>query len=266
VSGITSAGVFLALVIAFATSLAGCGGSDAQEESAKTKTDSAVTARSIRGLSSPSVPGGPNADASGSRAADSTDNDESAANRGFGGKHGPRIMTPKGQPEPEPTSSQLSHATAASMSLSSPTLKPDPATGTAFLPANNTCDGKNTWPAINWRDVPAGTAELVLFVMNIEPVEEALFFDWAIAGIDPALTGLGAAELPRGAIAGRSSFGGTGYSICPPRGKGETYIFALYALPRRLSPEHGFDPTTLRKAVLAESGNVGLMAATYSRP
>jgi hypothetical protein len=42
-------------------------------------------------------------------------------------------------------------------------------------------------------------------------------------------------------------------------------MFAVYALPRKLSPASGFNPTDLRKEVLDNSGNVGLLALNYVR-
>jgi phosphatidylethanolamine-binding protein (PEBP) family uncharacterized protein len=66
-------------------------------------------------------------------------------------------------------------------------------------------------------------------------------------------------------VEGTNSFGRRGYSICPEPGGAETYIFALFALPRALSPRAGFDPRPLREEILAVSGNVGLLTAIYSR-
>ena len=113
--------------------------------------------------------------------------------------------------------------------------------------------------------MPSGTAELVLFVLGIQPANEKLFFNWAIAGLDPSLGGLQSGLLPKGAISGRNGFGDDGYSICPAEGTAETYIFALYALPRRLSSHPGFDPQELREEVLQVSPNAGLMAVSYGR-
>ena len=48
-------------------------------------------------------------------------------------------------------------------------------------------------------------------------------------------------------------------------GLGEIYMFAVYALPRRLDPRPGFDGREMRKEVLGVSGNVGLLAAAYAR-
>jgi hypothetical protein len=42
-------------------------------------------------------------------------------------------------------------------------------------------------------------------------------------------------------------------------------MFALYALPRRLSLKRGFDAREARKEILATSGDVGLLPAVYER-
>jgi phosphatidylethanolamine-binding protein (PEBP) family uncharacterized protein len=126
-----------------------------------------------------------------------------------------------------------------------------------------TCDGEGRWPAFSWNGVPAGTAELILYAMSSQPVDGKLFVDWAVGGIDPALTGIEAGKLPKGALVGTNSFGKRGYEICPDAA--ETYIFALYALPHALSPPPGFDARELRSRMLDVSGNVGLLAALYVR-
>jgi phosphatidylethanolamine-binding protein (PEBP) family uncharacterized protein len=101
--------------------------------------------------------------------------------------------------------------------------------------------------------------------MNVQPVAGELFFDWAVAGIDPSLTGIDASRLPPGAIVGRNSFAKRGYSICPAARSSETFMFALYALPKRLAPERGFDPDVFRQRVLAIAGSGGFFPVTYAR-
>jgi len=145
------------------------------------------------------------------------------------------------------------------MSLQSPAI---PA---GALPAPYTCDGTGSSPALRWAGVPAGTDELILYVMNAQPVAGRLFFDWAVAGLDPDSQSIEAGQLPKGAVVGTNSFGERGYSICPPAGSGETYIFALFALPRSLAPQKGFDPRPLREEILDVSRNVGLLTAAYAR-
>ena len=152
----------------------------------------------------------------------------------------------------------------ADISLETPSSPPSATGGPQALSAQYTCDGKNTSPALRWQGVPGGTAELVLFAMNLRPVNETLFFDWAVAGLSPDLEEIPAGKLPEGAVVGRNSFGKTGYGICPQGGE-ETYMFTLFALPKKLSPAQGFDPLALRKSVAGASGNVGLLALSYVR-
>jgi phosphatidylethanolamine-binding protein (PEBP) family uncharacterized protein len=185
--------------------------------------------------------------------------------KAFSHKQGPHVVPPKGPPEPEITSQQRSEATVASMALSSPALGAPTANSAPALPSAYTCDGKDNWPRLDWQGVPPGTSELVLFAMSVQPVEGKLFFDWAVAGLIPRLTSLNAGQLPAEAVTGRNGFGQLGYSICPAGSGGETYLFALYAIPKALSPSKGFDPGDLRKQVLQASGNAGLLAVSYSR-
>jgi phosphatidylethanolamine-binding protein (PEBP) family uncharacterized protein len=171
---------------------------------------------------------------------------------------------PEGEPEKAATPAEKAEATVADIALASPELQSAEGATAALAPANS-CDGKNTPPTLLWKGVPQGTAELALFAMNSQPVGGKLFFDWAVTGIDPSLEGIEAGRLPKGAVTGTNSFDQVGYSICPPPGSPETYIFALYALPGRLPAAKGFDARALRDRILAISGNAGLMGAVYSR-
>lgn len=178
-------------------------------------------------------------------------------------KHGQRVAIPKGPAEPAPSTAQRAQATVADMALQSPSLQAS-AEGPPRLPATYTCDGRDSWPELRWDGVPADTKELALFAMSVQPVEERLFFDWALAGLDPGLRAIEAGRLPKGAVIGQNSFGKAGYSICP-QGSGEVYLFALYALPQRLSAKRGFEPRAFRQEVLDASGDVGLLAVAYVR-
>jgi phosphatidylethanolamine-binding protein (PEBP) family uncharacterized protein len=263
--------VTLALVLA-ALVLAGCGGGSSDS------SGSGSTAAEASGGSSDS--GSANGASGASSGSSGTTNGAGGAGKGTGGgeptgggsndgqssggsKHGPKIAQPKGEPEPGITPQQREEATVASMALESPSSQGSSG-GPQALPATYTCDGKGTSPALRWQGVPQGTAELVIFTMNVQPVEGKLFFDWAVAGLSPDLTEVEAGKLPGGAIVGRNSFGKEGYEICPPSGA-ETYMFTVFALPAKLSPGHGFDPSALRKEVLDVSGNVGLLALSYTR-
>ena len=273
---IASAGVLLALAVA-ALALAGCGGgsSDSSSSEASDTSSSAISSDSGPGSDSPgttassAATGEPGAGepGTGSPSANGVTGGGSTATGGgevpaSGTKHGPSVPQPTGAPEPGITPEQRQGATVASMTLESPSSQPSSA-GPQGLPARYTCDGEGTSPALRWQGVPEGTAELVLFAMNTQPVNGTLFFDWAVAGLSPELEELEAGELPKGAVAGRNGFGKAGYEICPEGG--ETYIFTVFALPKKLSPSKGFDPLALRRAATEATGNVGLLALSYAR-
>lgn len=253
-----STGILPVLAVAALLSLAGCGGGGSAES-----TEATATANVAKGS------GGEAADKKTAAAKGKSGWAKGTATQAQSGadaptKQGPKIKQPKGPREQAPTPQQQSEAVLASISLQSPALHPGPES-VAILPAAYACDGKDTSPPLRWSGIPAGTEELVLFALNLEPVNEALFFDWAVAGIDPSLTAIEAGSAPRGAVLGQNSFGHRGYSICPPPGKAETIVFALYALPEALHPKAGFDPMGLRTEVLARSHNSGLMAVSYAR-
>jgi phosphatidylethanolamine-binding protein (PEBP) family uncharacterized protein len=268
----TSAGVALALVLA-AFLLSGCGGGSSDSEgTAAAESQAAVSEDpSSNAAVSPQGAGagaGSKADptSSAGAAGNASGSDHSGSNAADGGqgqKHGPRIATPKGPTEQAPTPKQVASATVADMSLQSPAILA--ANGSpGQLAATYTCDGNDSWPKLRWSGVPDGTAELILYAMSVQPVEEQLFVDWAVAGLDPSLEGIEAGQLPKGAIVGTNGFGKRGYDICPS-GTGEIYMFAIYALPQSLAPAKGFDARELRRQILAVSGNVGLLPAVYAR-
>jgi phosphatidylethanolamine-binding protein (PEBP) family uncharacterized protein len=247
-----SARIFLALAVVATLSVSGCGGrSDDASTASGLGPEATGSTQETATTTSQERASKPPASSSGSRG-----NDAKA-------KHGPQITPPKGSEEPKITPTQQANATVANISLESPAL--GVAVGsTQSLPAKYTCDGEDSWPELRWSGIPVDTKELVLFTMSLEPVNEAIFFDWAVAGMDPSLEGIEEGRLPEGAILGKNSFGKNGYSICP-QGEGETYVFALYALPSSLHPSKDFDPNPLRKEVLDISGNAGLLAVSFVR-
>jgi Raf kinase inhibitor-like YbhB/YbcL family protein len=107
------------------------------------------------------------------------------------------------------------------------------------------CKGQNVSPALEWRNLPAGTKSLALQVYDPDAPTGSGFWHWAIYNIPPATTALpqgagnDAARLPPGAFGGNTDFmdtGATGVNgnyggPCPPQGdKPHRYIFTLYAL------------------------------------
>ena len=247
---VASAGALLpALAAAVVLGLPGCGGDDSSDGGAGTTAEATAGAEADNGERTSNGNGGKGPGES----QQGPDDNEQDAQQGPGG------APPEGERESGITPQQQRKATAASMKLSSPAFG-----GGKAIPRVHTCDGGDTSPPLSWSGVPDGTAELVLFVLNLYPVNESLFFNWAVGGLDPSLSSLKADELPPGAVVGKNSFGKRGYSLCPPK-KNENYVFMLFAIPEALDPEPGFDPLPLREAVLKEDGNVGLLSGSYTR-
>ena len=135
-------------------------------------------------------------------------------------------------------------AQTASFTLSSPDLR----SGTfdnKFVLNGFGCAGQNVSPALEWRNVPAGTKSLALQVYDPDAPTGSGFWHWTVYNMPPTTTSLaqGAgnspATLPAGAFGGNTDFmdtGATGVNgnyggPCPPQGdKPHRYIFTLFAL------------------------------------
>ncbi|HWX45681.1 MAG TPA: hypothetical protein VNY52_10220 [Solirubrobacteraceae bacterium] len=166
-------------------------------------------------------------------------------------------------PTQRPTAQSTVRPPPVTVKLSVLGVGPEPAN---LIPKNNTCDGANVPLSFTWSAVPHGTAELVLFVINIRPVRESAFVDWAVAGLRPSSRGITAGTLPPGALAGVNSLGRVGYSICPPKGTSETYIARLVALAHPLAARSGFDGKTLFMEAERAAKAIGVTGAgSYSR-
>jgi len=253
----TGAGTLSALVATVVLGISGCGGGSAAQTTSSamestSATDSKATSAKAK---APSAAEEEQREAAGKVRRAVGDRQTSPR-----GKQGPEIAVPKGKPEPEITPEQKANSNLANIALSSPAT-----TSGSSLPATYTCDGRDIWPTLEWEGVPPGTAEFALFVMNMQPVDGQIFVDWAVAGLDRFLGSIETGKLPEGAVTGENSFGKVGYSICPSQSKAETYMFVLYALPKALHPEEGFDALDLREKVIDQSGNAGLMVTSYSR-
>jgi hypothetical protein len=134
-----------------------------------------------------------------------------------------------------------------------------------FLPSRYTCDGGDLSIPLHWSGVPNGTAELALFILDLQPVDGKTFVDWAVAGLSPTLHGLQPGQLPVGAFVGRNGFGRISNSICPGRGQTSIYVVALFALRRHLPLKPGFDASALHEQVERLARVQGMTLVRYKR-
>lgn len=104
------------------------------------------------------------------------------------------------------------------------------------IDTRHTCDGEGVSPALSWADVPSGTVELAVSVID-DSVESAKpTVHWVIAGINPNDISLVEANVPLGAIQATTSFDEVGFSaLCPVAGSGiHEYKFTVYALNQQV--------------------------------
>jgi phosphatidylethanolamine-binding protein (PEBP) family uncharacterized protein len=132
------------------------------------------------------------------------------------------------------------------------------------IPVQYTCAGAGISPALSWEKVPAGAAELFLFVIDDSSSGPEGGQRWVVGGIDPNSTGVAAGKLPSGAIVGTNTAGKASYSpICPARGKSDTVEFVMYALSRKISLTPGFQPATAEAQYGSGKLLMGQAAVTY---
>lgn len=268
----------LVAVVALVVAVAGCGGGSsasgtAATAAATTTATSATTATKTPPAPAQSKPDGQSPEADASKGTGSKDASEGSASKGQGSqdpkgggktaKKNPPLSLPEGPPEPAPTKAQKEKVPSAVIKLSVPSAPAGNAPG--VLPATYTCDGKNISPEVTWGKLPAGVAEVALFVMNLQPVNEKLYFDYAIAGISPSQERLRPDEVPKGAVIGRNSAGKDEYSLCPPGSASEEFIFAIYPVTKKMSPKQGFEPLALRQKATPLTHSNGLFAVSYPK-
>jgi Raf kinase inhibitor-like YbhB/YbcL family protein len=104
------------------------------------------------------------------------------------------------------------------------------------VPEPYTCRGPNLSPPLEFRDLPEGTASLVLMVEDVDAPANP-WVHWLVFDIPPVTTGCEPGEIPDGGVEGIANGGTHGYEgPCPRYFTGtHHYHFKLYALNKRLS-------------------------------
>ena len=168
------------------------------------------------------------------------------------------------------------HAQSAAFTLSSPDL----ASGSfdnKFILNGFGCTGGNVSPALEWRNVPAGTKSLSLQIHDPDAPTGSGFWHWGVYNMPPTTTGMpqgggnSPATLDTVAPGDNGNYGGP----CPPVGdKPHRYVFTLYALAVDDVQKAGGIPKTGTAALYSFVLNKGIGAnllgkasftATYGR-
>lgn len=110
------------------------------------------------------------------------------------------------------------------------------------IPAEHTCDGDDTSPALAWDDPPAGTKSFALIVDDPDAPDPAhpktTWVHWVLYDLPPSChllpQGIASKDLPAGTQEGVNDWKRTGYGgPCPPIGR-HRYFHKLYALDATL--------------------------------
>ncbi|MGE5295726.1 MAG: YbhB/YbcL family Raf kinase inhibitor-like protein [Solirubrobacterales bacterium] len=128
-----------------------------------------------------------------------------------------------------------------------------------MIPRENTCDGEDISPELQWAAVPDETRTLALIVDDPD-APSGTFVHWVLYNIPSERHELTentphSEVLPDGATQGVNDFGRIGYGgPCPPSGT-HRYYFTLYALDTDLDLTPG-----ITKAALLDAMNNHILA------
>jgi Raf kinase inhibitor-like YbhB/YbcL family protein len=132
----------------------------------------------------------------------------------------------------------------------------------------NTCDGEDRSPAFSWIDLPPGTAELALAVVDESATDgDGPFVHWVIAGIDPDAISLAEGAVPVGAIQATNSFGTVGWGgPCSPVGdEPHVYRFTLHALGQQVELDDGVPASEMLTYLDELTISTAALTGTYAR-
>jgi len=137
------------------------------------------------------------------------------------------------------------------------------------IPSENTCDGADISPALEWSGVPA-TAKSLAIISNDPDAPMGNWSHWVLYDLPPSLhaipAGLPAYEKPSiGGTHGVTDFGSLGYGgPCPPSGT-HRYFFRIYALDEVLGLKPGASQKQVEKAIQEHVLAQGELMGTYQR-
>ena len=136
------------------------------------------------------------------------------------------------------------------------------------LPAEYTCDGTGSSPALSWSNAPAGTVEFTLMMTTI-PVDGATKWSWVLYGIPGSTTGLVKNSSGVG-ILGMNSHGTTAYAPPCSQGPGpKLYTFTVHALSASPTLPGAPDQVTgdvLTEAISSITLGSASLSLSYTRP
>jgi len=134
----------------------------------------------------------------------------------------------------------------------------------AFLPLM-TCDSPHDYsPELKFENVPVGTAELALSMVDLENQK----IHWLQVGLPATASGTRAHTLTPGARELLNDFGEATYDgPCPPAGRTHKYQLTLYALRNPLPTSFGQNtsPSQTLEELRSQADTTTVLVAPYTR-
>lgn len=134
----------------------------------------------------------------------------------------------------------------------------------AEIPVRHTCDGEDVAPALSWTNVPAGTVELAVTVVDLDA---GGFAHWILYGIERDRTSLIENQQPPPGDEWINSFGLADWGgPCPPPGEPHLYQFTVHALNQQLEVADDAPASEVIAMLNLIAIDQGSVAGTYARP
>lgn len=128
------------------------------------------------------------------------------------------------------------------------------------IPAEYTCDGKNSLPPLSWRDFPTATQSFVITLTDSD-APTGVWTHWVIYNIPANINSVSGqtSSMPSGSVVLNNSWQHDKYEgPCPPSGT-HHYQFVIYALDRTLNIMNKNDlEKSMKNHILAKATLVGL--------
>jgi Raf kinase inhibitor-like YbhB/YbcL family protein len=133
----------------------------------------------------------------------------------------------------------------------------------AEIPVRQTCDGDDVSPALTWANVPDGTAELAITVVDLDA---AGYVHWILFGIDPQRTSLTEDETPLPGYEWTNTAGVADWTgPCPPPGEQHLYQFTIHALNQQLEVADDAPATEVISLINLIAIDQGSVTGTFVR-
>lgn len=163
---------------------------------------------------------------------------------------------------------------AQAVEISSPDIKEGHFMAKTFEFAGFGCAGSNKSPALQWRDLPAGTKSVAITAYDPDAPTEAGWWHWLVVDIPVATTALAqgagseGGQLPTGSRSFINDFGVKYFGgACPPVGHGmHRYQFTVWALPEtKLDVPDNANPALVGYMLNGKALAKKTLTATYAR-